>query len=437
MRLRPVLINVCVLASTLLLCLLAIEAWLRVSDSSWERQRRLYAEGRASLHYLHAAAGYDYLAPQQVGRHRTACTDTRPVSVDHEGFRGASRRADSAIVILGDSFAEGLHVPDGLTLADRLEAVFGEPVLNAGVSGYATSHALIAWRERLRPKQPRLVILALYLGNDISGNSCKLSRTEPPCGEIKQGKASLSMERLPPPGAAAMARQDASATPRPGPSILPQLRHLFRKHLALYALGHDVRLILQGLTTSSMDPRWGMYRRTVDVDWAEAWAVTEYLLARLKEETRAAGATLVLLSIPEFLALAPDPSRLVRFGSGSRFPEDFEAALPSQRLMNIAANLDIPALDLLPVFTSYRDRHRLPPPYFSFSCDGHWNPLGHAIAAEALANFVVRHGLVDAPSPASSNLMDVAPRSLLGEVAYAQIYSGGIYRPETNSTGNR
>jgi hypothetical protein len=93
---------------------------------------------------------------------------------DHEGFRVGERgRIEGVpVLVLGDSFVEALQVEHEESLSGRLEvalgAALGQPVAirNAGVSGWSPTQYLA--RERvLLPREPyRLVITAIYVGND-------------------------------------------------------------------------------------------------------------------------------------------------------------------------------------------------------------------------------------------------------------------------------
>ncbi len=426
MRLRQILINFVLLGVSIGTCLGIMEIALRLSGSSWEVQRQLYATPPAAIRYQSTPTGLYFLAPGQRGQHTSSCFDTSPVSTTEHGFRGSADHESPEVIVLGDSFVEALQIPDGLTAAELLEDRIGRPIINAGVSGYATTHALQAWRERLAPLKPRLLVLFVYLGNDISGNACALSQTLPPCGRLEDGKVRF----LPKSSLVASGDPTAGGPEASVSSGGDKFRVFLRAHLALYALAHDLRVMLRGAVAEldgHVDRRWGLYRENMPPEWHEAWLVTEAALAALKQETDVAGTKLVLVSIPEYIALSTNPARLIRFGTGSSFPKDFDSGLPSRRLMEIAQRLDIPALDLLPIMTRYRDKFTLKPPYFSFSCDGHWNPLGHALAANALAAFLEQRRLIPAAKGVGND--ETAPQRVLGQSAFDQIFFGEIYKP--------
>jgi lysophospholipase L1-like esterase len=92
---------------------------------------------------------------------------------DQDGFRiGAQgRRSGIPVLLLGDSFMEALQVEHENSLAGLLEAALssGEKtvaVRNAGVSGFAPSQYLVRAKTLLPREDYRLVVTAVYVGND-------------------------------------------------------------------------------------------------------------------------------------------------------------------------------------------------------------------------------------------------------------------------------
>lgn len=173
MRLRTLIVNLELVCVSIVLAVAAVEAALRFSESRWELDRRAIAAGTPSVRYQHEPGGHYWLKPSQSTTVKGACYSSSPVSVSEGVFRlvhGSEGSTD--IQVMGDSFIEDLQVPDGQTFADHLSARSGQSVLNAGVSGYATTHELAAWRSRLFKQHPKLVVLAIYLGNGINCNAC-------------------------------------------------------------------------------------------------------------------------------------------------------------------------------------------------------------------------------------------------------------------------
>ena len=79
--------------------------------------------------------------PGATARHATDDFDVE-IHIDSCGFRRVvpvpEGTTGAPVVLLGDSLAFGWGVPEGQTLADRLQALVKHPVRNLAVSGYAT-----------------------------------------------------------------------------------------------------------------------------------------------------------------------------------------------------------------------------------------------------------------------------------------------------------
>ncbi len=110
--------------------------------------------------------------------HTTVNTGERtvPYITDQEGFRVGDKgriEAGKRILLLGDSFMEALQVPYEESFAGLLEKRLpdrvGAPVAvrNTAVGGWAPSQYLIQARESLARDHFDLVLVGVYLGNDV------------------------------------------------------------------------------------------------------------------------------------------------------------------------------------------------------------------------------------------------------------------------------
>ncbi len=138
--------------------------------------------------------------------HVLANTGDRDVEIctDAAGDRvscSESARSDCAgrILVMGDSYVEALAVPFESTVWRQLESDTGACTSVAGVSGWGPSQYLAAVRARLAEPGARfdLVILSLYLGNDLTDDAEKL----PPAKDVQRRPfrllpAGLSLEAL-------------------------------------------------------------------------------------------------------------------------------------------------------------------------------------------------------------------------------------------------
>jgi hypothetical protein len=433
--------NALLLIVSVVVSLALAEVGLRLFSSKYAALQAHASNDRSTVAYRSLPGGLLTLRPKASFRHQTACTNIEDISVNVDGFRDRHWpriKAGERIAVMGDSFIEALRVADGEHVAAVLARLTGARVLNAGIGGYATVTELFAYRRLVRPLSPDVVVGFVYPGNDVRGNSCRLDPTRTVCGEV--GEHGVTYRD----GEPAQGNRGAG-TPSPTPTVdipsggtvVARLKGALRKHLVLYQALHDLKILVQGAYNQLrgyVPPRWQLYLNRELPDWEEAWHITEDALKTLKDEVEADGARLALVAIPEHFTTSREWRHEMMFGAASAVPDDFDPALPSRRLAAVATRIGVPLLDLRPALLAYRDANDLSYPYFSFTCDGHWNPLTHYLAGHATAAFLAQQGLVGKNQSDRAGLMSArrdafakGPKAILGTEAYQQIFEGGTY----------
>lgn len=71
------------------------------------------------------------------------------------------------ILACGDSFTVGEEVADEFTWPARLEALLGEPVINAGVGGYGADQIILRAESLIPRLAPRTVIVSFFVGESL------------------------------------------------------------------------------------------------------------------------------------------------------------------------------------------------------------------------------------------------------------------------------
>jgi len=433
--------NALLLFASVVVSLVLAEVGLRLFSAKYAALHASVANDRSTVAYRALPGGLMTLRPRGTFRHQTACTDIKGISVNPDGFRDRPwprTKNRPRIAVMGDSFVEALRVANGEHVSAILARLTGAEVLTAGISGYATVTELFAYRRLVRPLRPDLVVVFVYPGNDIRGNSCQLDPARSLCGEVRElGVVYRNRVRTrddsatvaPPASPAGEGQTDGSA--------VAQLKGTLRRNLVLYQALHDLRFIVQGVINQirgTVPPRWRLYLNRVSPDWEEAWRITEDALSTLKDEVEADGARLALVAIPEHFTTSREWRKEMMFGAGSAVPDDFDPALPTRRLAAVAERISVPLLDLRPALLAYRDANHLSYPYFSFACDGHWNPLTHYLAGHATAAFLAKQGLLGDNQGDGTDLLSARraafardPTDILGAQAHRQIYEGGTY----------
>lgn len=273
------------------------------------------------------------------------------------------------VAFLGDSFLEGAAVPPGSRLTELIEEAPVE-ALNFGMSGTGTIDQLALYRRLVRPLHPDLVVLMVYPGNDIVDNDDVLA-------------ASIGVQpRLP--------ASDSNPKTRIR-AIMPSLYahiHVAKRRLA--ARGRGV------LPTSAYSEPSGSYldvyhapHPPADSLWTRAWSSTETAILELDAEVRRDGANLLVAVLPDPIhPYSGDIGRLEQM-LGTALPANFDGTYPSDRLAGFLAARGIASLNLADRFRDFATANELTPPYFAFERDGHWDTLGHRVAAEALLPYVL------------------------------------------------
>jgi len=365
------------------------------------------------------------------------CYDITPITFDSRGFRGEEISAGEhlPIAILGDSFMEAVEVPVGCTSASILQGLLGVKVFNASVASYGTISELFVYRTFVKEHRPSVVLLFFFAGNDVSDNSCELSDLygeglARPCGEVPDGEIQWR----------------PSFRDRAGVSESSPISDFLRRHclsclVAYRFLKYDV---LHRIQFGDLDLLDNVFRSHPPEQWRKAWdegwRITEEALVQLRAEVESGGGTLVIVSVPSALIIVPNWQEIFKKAKGlDRLPEDFDPYLPDTRLQTIGSKHGIHVLTLTPEFIEYRDRFQLKDPFLWFLCDAHWNPLGHFVAANVVARFLIEHDLLRMSPEQRERLrttvqanLRLSPMEVLGRKAYDQIYHGGVYRGASN-----
>jgi hypothetical protein len=346
-----------------------------------------------------------------------------PVSFNAGGWRDLPRVEDKAegvvrVLVLGDSFMEAYSVRFEDSLPARLERLTNRAerqveVINLGVGGYGTLQEYLVFDAIGRAYRPDVVVLAMFLRNDLQDNSLTLASLSRSRLRVKARpflEPQVTIESDEKPGWRVTQVDFEGARRRYEERRRRQAKPLMLQYSALLQLAQRawVRLRQSGDDSGpqksgvSLEKKKAKYLREFGgyycdrpPEYVESWNVTRRILARLNREVRAMNARLLVMSVPAIEEVdedvmarvvrnAPEPDRLC-----------LEQALANQRLGELLAELDVAYLDLLPAFRA-ASRHT-GVELFRRS-DDHWNPQGHALAARELAaalergSYLVSHG---------------------------------------------
>lgn len=336
------------------------------------------------------------------------------VRINSDGLRDREhtkiKPADTVrIAVLGDSFTEAMHVPMEQTFWSLLERKLTEcnafpgkkvEVINFGVSGYGTGQELMTLRQRVWDYSPDLVILAFTTYNDVYDNSRAISKTEDvPYFVYRNGQLTYD------------ASFRDSSTYRQRDSRLNRVGRWIHNRLRTVQLIHYLQFVAKERLANWRDQRRRAAQppaapapvnaqntpRPEDVgienmtyleprndDWKEAWHVTEGLIAQMRDEVSEHKSRFLLVTLSNAIQVYPDPSVRQNFMRHLGIETVFYA---NRRLQSFAAQEQIDFLDLAQPMQAYAEQNKIFLHGFGSNIGGnaHWNPNGHQLAAELMA----------------------------------------------------
>jgi hypothetical protein len=303
-------------------------------------------------------------------------TGERTVSVrtDSAGFRvGAAGRVEAGlpVLLLGDSFMEALQVEYEQSLAgllqERLPEAVGLPIAvrNAGITGWGPSQYFLRARSLIPRDQYRLVIVAIFIGNDLL--PVRLEHVAP----------RVPMERnrfhLP---ASLSRRELIDAFLSPLNDALETRSHLFvftRTRLATLRMR-------AGFSPLYMPPE---FRRT-EVS-SKRWEIASGIAEDIAELTAAHGARSLFVLIPAPFQVDERVFEQYLRGFGID-PDDVDIEQPTRLLSDQLASRGLDFVDALPAFrTAHNNGVRL-----YGIVDPHLTADGHALLADLLVPIASR-----------------------------------------------
>ncbi|HUN59585.1 MAG TPA: SGNH/GDSL hydrolase family protein [Candidatus Binataceae bacterium] len=306
------------------------------------------------------------------------------VRINADGFRGPdyARPKPPGVVrvaVLGDSYVEAIQVAEDKTFTAVIgrelancPALKGKRVeaLNFGVDGYGTAQELFSLRAKVWSYQPDIVVLAIFLGNDIRNNSVVLEGDQcRPFFIYDQGRLRLTgpFEDSPSFKLWCMARFDYRDL---------RLLDLFTNTWEIVRDGHG------GPTPEHPVERainYSIYSPPIEKSWQDAWQVTEGLIAATHDEVVKHGAMFLAVTEDTGIQVWPDPAVREKFIKQLHVPDLF---YPDRRIAALGQRDGFAVLNLAQPLAQYAEQHHvfLHGFYNTPMGFGHWNAAGHAQA---------------------------------------------------------
>jgi len=293
----------------------------------------------------------------------------------------AQPAAGTRILALGDSFTFGVGVEEEQTWIARTgEALradgYSVATYDAGVPGYGAPDEEALFEHHLADLRPDLVVLGVYLANDLLDASPASLKVEVREGSLVIGGRSANFF-----------------------DWLNYHSHLFLlvKNAIPWSVQQPLRDAL-GLgptaTQRQIGTEMGAYARTLPEGARAGLEATDAAYSRLTAAARAAGARLVAVVIPEHIAVDPAFWK-ARFDFLRLDPAGYEPEGPRRIFRALLEKHSIPYLDLTDAVSAVEAGGT----HLYFPYDTHFTPEGHALVARQLEPFL-RASAADVLKPA-------------------------------------
>jgi hypothetical protein len=311
------------------------------------------------------------------------------VRINGDGFRGPAYDKGEApgvirVAVIGDSYVEAIQVDEdktftavtGRELADcplikgkRIEA------MNFGVDGYGTAQELITLQRKVWAYAPDIVVLAIFLGNDVRNNSVVLEGDQcRPFWTYDGGQMKLTGPFIDSPSFKlwCMARFDYRDL---------RLLDLFTNSWEIVKGGHG------GPTAEQPAERainYSIYTPPTEKSWQDAWQVTEGLIAAVNDECVRHGAMFLALTEDTGIQVWPDAAMREKFQKRLGVSDLF---YPDRRIAALGQRDGFAVLTLAQPLQQYAEDHHVFLHGFKNGPMGfgHWNEAGHAAAGHLIA----------------------------------------------------
>jgi len=294
---------------------------------------------------------------------------TTDIRINSLGLRGTEVGVKDPgtlrILGLGDSFTSALNVQEEQTFLAASEAYMQKAldgrrieVINAGIPNQGTWHELRMLRRLLPGLQPDAIVLSVYLGNDLFDNLHPLDTV------VRNGFLEYRTHRR---------------------SVLPyQVRTWLQRYSMSYVFLWNtmdrMKHLLELGGSDPLDPFRSIVSLQPNPSVEEGYRVSHELLRQIRDCSAGAGKPLLVVLIPA--EMQTQPSRFIALARAEGLdPSAYDLTLPSRRWTEMAVELGLPVLDLMPVFRAHASG-----PSLWMSLDGHLTPLGNRLTGEAIGS---------------------------------------------------
>lgn len=322
--------------------------------------------------------------------------------------KGAKR-----ILLLGDSYTASWEVQAEDMWSTRLKNWLNQgpqryDVVNLGFPGWGTDREYLVYRAYGRELDADVVMLIMYVENDVYDNGAWLWEGEDRLQE-RQRYFSLDDEGhlVEHPWMYVDHSQDYLKQPFPrnvvgwlnANSMSYRLaRDVLRKgwNALVGLVNHSPKTETSASTPTPPPPPEEFptplecFFVPPDEKWEEAWELTRVLLQQFRADVEADGKQFIVAIIPPHMAVQTEHWRFLHFFQETE--RSWDLWYPHQRMLQEMEALDIPYIDATPAFVEFYAKTGLD---LYYPRNRHFNPRGACVFGAVLANELSARGIVD------------------------------------------
>jgi len=326
------------------------------------------------------------------------------VAINGHGLRDKERDYQAPpstfrVLALGDSFIEAYSVPLPASVTQVLEASLDRPgcrteVLNGGTAAYSTDQEYLFYREEGTRYAPDVVVLFFYFNDVLFNALADHFGTPKPLLVARDGGLVIANDPVPPPPRPRVPlppAAEAAAPERPRSVLFDWVRQRLRRG----APGAYAALARTGLwpvpRVESPHDQLKVYRTRPIGDIEAAWEATATILTVLEREAKSDGANLLVAYVPSRMEVSDRDWDLTQRRYGMEAGK-WDRGRVVQRLAEIGRTAGFPVLDLTGPLRAAQGTWAGP----YYVDDGHWNALGHRVAAQEVERDLRQRGWLPA-----------------------------------------
>jgi hypothetical protein len=323
------------------------------------------------------------------------------------GFRDYERTYEKPpgvfrILVLGDSYVEALQVQLEDAFTAQLEKMLNAnasskrfEVLALGKMGFGTADEYIRYLNFGVAYDPDLVVVAFFTGNDFRNNSKFLNREQ--VGfyyafdlVLDQSLVDAYENNLSYPKRLFQELKTKSHLL----SLISERIYLFRRQLLDMrmeeAYGYEENTGEDKTKNLGLFSDLNIYRTDLPPPWKETVEITKEIILAFKRSVEEHGSRFLLLSLSNAEQVHLEVGREIE----NRYGIELDYDQPDRILDEFARNNKVTFLKLMPAF---RNHHLKTGQYlhgFGSNHQGHWNQIGHRLAAELTFQFLQEHHMI-------------------------------------------